>query len=126
MNPDIPKMPREELSAKLTALLLGELPADEAFILGRAIEQDAELAKLYGRLKETIGLVRETIVSSAEQSAASSPALNLSDQRREKLLAHFKTLAPKAFAEPEKHATSWLIPLAAAALVLLLGTILMP
>ncbi len=72
MNPDVPTTPREELEAKLTALLLGELPADEAFALGRSIEQDAELAKLYARLKETVGLVREATAIQAEQSAAPS------------------------------------------------------
>ena len=71
MNPEIPKTPREELEAKLTALLLGELPADEAFALGRSIEQDAELAKLNARLKETVGLVREATVAAAAQSAPS-------------------------------------------------------
>src|SRR5438445_12935915 len=99
MNPEIPT-PRGEIEARLTALLLGELPAEEAFAVGRAIEKDAELGTLYARLKETIGLVREATVSQAEQSAAPSPALKLSDQRREKLLAQFKTVQPKAFAEP--------------------------
>src|SRR2546425_9756153 len=86
MNPDVPTTPREELEAKLTALLLGELPADEAFALGRAIEQDAELAKLYARLKATVGLVQEATVAAAAQSAPSLD-LKLSSDRREKLLA---------------------------------------
>ena len=37
MNPDLP-IPRQELEAKLTSLLLGELPADEAFALGEELE----------------------------------------------------------------------------------------
>ena len=125
MNPEIPRTPQEALEAKLTALLLGELPADEAFTLGRSIEQDADLAKLYTRLNETVGLVQEATVSPAEQSSP-SPVLKLSEPRREKLLSHFKTVAPKQFAEPERHATSWFVPLAAAAVVMLFGLLALP
>src|SRR5438132_9146493 len=103
MNPDIPKTPRDELEARLTALLVGELPADEAFALGRAIEQDAELAKLYTRLKETIGLVRETAATSAGQSAGQAEPLKLSAARREKLLERFKTVKPKEFSQQRRH-----------------------
>src|SRR5438105_3241998 len=125
MNPDIPSTPREELEAKLTALLLGELPADEAFALGRYIEQDAELANLYARLKATVGLVQEATVAAAAQSAP-APDLKLSGDRREKLLAQFKTVAPKQFAEPERPRTTWAVPMAAAAIVMLLGVIALP
>jgi len=59
MNPDLPRTPREELEAKLTALLLGELPADEAFALVAPSNKTAELAKLYARLKATVGLVQK-------------------------------------------------------------------
>src|SRR5437867_11326725 len=100
MNPEIPRTPREELEARLTALLLGELPADEAFALGRAIEQDAELAKLYKRLEQTIGLVRE--ITASEAPSAQSANLKLGAQRREKLLAHFKTVNPREFAEQQE------------------------
>ena len=123
MNPDIPKTPREELEARLTALLLGELPAEEAFALGRAIEQDAELARLYARLKETISLVKET---SATPIRTSAPPLQLSQTRREKLLAQFKTVKPKQFVEAEKPGKSWINALAAAAVVMLLGALAMP
>ena len=67
MNPDFPRNPRDELEASLTALILGELPADQAFTLGRAIERDAELSKLYERLKRTIELVRQTAASPTEE-----------------------------------------------------------
>ena len=49
MNPEKPS--REEIEAKLTALLLGELPAEEAQLLRWAISQDAALAQLHDRLK---------------------------------------------------------------------------
>jgi len=54
MNPELPRNPQEELEARLTALLLGELSADEAATVRRAIEQDGELAKLFARLHHTI------------------------------------------------------------------------
>src|SRR5262245_5140942 len=96
MNPNNPS-PREEIEAQLTALLLGELPADEACALGRAIEKDPELAGVYARLKETLGFVRETFVSDKEQLPVPTPPLKLSAERREKLLAEFKTAKPIQF-----------------------------
>src|SRR6266850_5649196 len=98
MNPDLPIPPRDDLEAKLTALLLGELPADEAFALGRAIEQNPELAKTLERLTQTIRLVRETEAPIPGQVQQSEP-LRLSDKRREALLQQFKTVKPKAFTE---------------------------
>ncbi len=49
MNPDKPS--RDEIEAKLTALLLGELPEEEARLLRYTISQDPALAKLHDRLK---------------------------------------------------------------------------
>ncbi len=95
-----PGMSREEHEAQLTALILGELTPEHAFALGRAIEQDAELAKVYERLKLTIALVRETAASPVEQTAAQPAPLKLSDKRREELLQRFKTVKPKEFAKP--------------------------
>src|SRR2546423_1935466 len=60
MTPDVPNNPRAELEARLTALLLGELPADEAAALRERIAHDAELAKLYAQLEHTIELFRAT------------------------------------------------------------------
>lgn len=122
MNPESPKTPREALEARLTALLLGELSADEAAAVRRALAQDAALTKLHDQLQATIGLVRETVATQAGP-VAEQPPLKLSDDRREKLLAHFKTvpLLPK-LASDQKAKRSWLIPMSvAAALVVLLG-----
>src|SRR5208282_1712114 len=49
-----------------------------------------------------------------------------SSERREKLLAHFKTIAPKEFAKPPRRKISWLVPLAAAAAIALLAAISVP
>jgi len=118
MNPDLPHNSREELEAGLTALLLGELPPDQAAQLRRAIEQDAALAALHQRLKLTIDLVRETAVQPAGQTAVQPAPLKLSESRRQELLAHFKTVAPKEFARPRRQ--EWRSPgLVAAAAVLI-------
>ena len=59
MNPEFPQNERATMEAKLTALLLGELHADEIAALSKAMEADPELAALYERLKVTVELVRE-------------------------------------------------------------------
>ena len=93
MNPDNPS--REEMEAKLTALLLGELSEEEARMLRWAISQDPALARLLGQLKRTIGIVREVSVKPAESDSAQGTPLKLSEERRKKLLAHFQTPRPK-------------------------------
>jgi Mg-chelatase subunit ChlD/uncharacterized protein involved in exopolysaccharide biosynthesis len=100
MKPEKPKTPRQELEATLTALLLGELPAEKAAALRELMAKDAELARLYKRMEQTIGLVRETAVP-AEETTQSAP-LKLSNKRREQLLQHFKTIAPREFTKPER------------------------
>ena len=117
MNPDKPS--REEIEAKLTALLLGELPEEEVRLLRWAIAQDAELARLHERLKRTIGLVRVVSVSPAESDSSKNAALKLSDERRKKLLAHFKTGRPIKLLPPIPRERSWFVPIAVAALVIL-------
>lgn len=123
MKPDSPQPSREEIEARLTALLLGELPAEEASLLRWAITQDPQLAKLHDRLKLTIGLVREVAASPVESTSAQTAPLKLSDERREKLLAHFKTIAPKELVPLvpplEQTVIPWLRPLAVAAVVIL-------
>ncbi len=112
MNPDYSNNERAKLEAKLTALLLGELHADEVAALSKAMEADPELAALYERLKITIELVREGAAKPAELTAP----LKLSTERREKLLAQFKTVTPAAFAKPRRR-MDWLAPWAAAAVI---------
>ncbi len=96
---------REELEARLTALLLGELAPDEAASLREAIAHDPELARLYDQLKRTLELVRETIVSPEDSMLASPEPLRLSDARREKLLDSFKVLRPREFTK--RPAVNW-------------------
>jgi Mg-chelatase subunit ChlD len=127
MNPEMPQQPHDELESSLTALLLGELPHEEAAALHQKLAQDAELAKLYERLKQTINLVRETVASPASQTAGQPTPLKLSDERRQKLLQQFKTVAPKEFVPPRRRAMPWLVPVGiAAALVVIMGLAFLP
>ena len=89
MNPS-----REHIEARITALLLGELPEAEAELLRWTIAQDANLQKLHDELKSAIVLVRETVKPGAGQVQEESAPLKLSDPRRAQLLAHFKTPRP--------------------------------
>jgi Mg-chelatase subunit ChlD/type II secretory pathway pseudopilin PulG len=127
MNPELPPNPREELEQRLTALLLGELSAEESAALHRAMEQDGELAKLFARLHHTVGLVRETVASPSEPPSAQAAPAKLSTARREKLLAHFKTIAPPEFAPEKRRARFTLVEFAAVMIILgLLAAISFP
>ena len=127
MNPESPLDPRQALEASLTAMLLGELPEDQAAFLRQAIASDAELAKLHARLQHTIGLVRETAATSATEPAKQPEPLRLSEERRQQLLQSFKTIAPKEFVSAPKPRVRWLVPAAVAAGVLLVvGGLLLP
>lgn len=127
MNPEMPQKPQDELEARLTALLLGELPHDQAAALHQKLAQDAELAALYERLKLTIALVRETIATPAAQTTAPLLPLRLEEGRRQKLLQHFKTVSPKEFAQPRRRSMRWLLPVGiAAAFVVVLGGLFLP
>src|SRR5436190_6353574 len=87
MNSEKPLTPREELEVRLTALLLGELPADEAVALEERMASDPELAALHGRLRQAIELLREA-TAIPEVNPQPTPA-RLSSERRAKLLEHF-------------------------------------
>src|ERR1700761_8768943 len=111
MKPDFSHEPPHELEARITALLLGELTGAEAAALRQAIDADPELAELHDRLKETIGFVREVSANPAEPAASQATPLKLSADRREKLLAQFKTVKPKEFQPaPKRKRATWIIP----------------
>jgi secreted protein with Ig-like and vWFA domain len=129
MNGEIPSSnPRAELEARLTAFILGELPAHESSALRQAMEEDAELAALYERLKAASKLVREAATSPVEAAKEPAAPLRLSEERRQKLLAQFKTVAPKEFVrtKPKPSATTRLLEVAAvvAAMGVLAGLLL--
>src|SRR6266498_1208490 len=123
----MPRPPREALEVRLTALLLGELSDEEAAALRELIAKDALLAELHARLKRAIDLVREATATSSELATSSAAPLKLSGERRQKLLAHFKTVAPREFiSRPRRRESSWLVPLGAAAAIILLAAIAIP
>ena len=127
MNQDSPIDPRQTTESGLTALLLGEMPHEQAAALHQKLAQDPEMAKLYERLKQTINLVRETVASPAAQTANQPVPLKLSDQRRQKLLQHFKTVTPREFAEPRRSRWPRLVELGiAAGFAVILGALLLP
>lgn len=92
MNPEQPT--REQIEARITALLLGELPAAEAELLRFTISRDPELQKLHDQLKVTIGFVREAMHPTCAPVERETP-LKLAQERRQSLLAHFKTTRPQ-------------------------------
>ena len=126
MNPEFPQNEREKLEAKLTALLLGELSAHEAAALHRAMEEDPDLAALYDQLKLTIHLVREGAATPASETAPKPAPLKLSADRREKLLAQFKTITPKEFAQPPRRGIRLLELVAVVAIIAMLAALLLP
>jgi Mg-chelatase subunit ChlD/LysM repeat protein/type II secretory pathway pseudopilin PulG len=103
MNPEKPS--REQIEARITALLLGELPAEEAELLRWTISQDPELQKLHARLLLTVGFVREAMQHPADTEKTAS--LKLSDERRAKLLAHFKTPRQQPLVPPLPRESIW-------------------
>ncbi len=119
MNPESPT-PREQREARLTALLLGELPPDESAALQEIISKDAQLAALHGRLKQTIELVRETAMDPAELATEPPAPRRLGEERRQKLLAQFKTVTPQEFARPRPQRSPRRIILEMAAVIALL------
>lgn len=127
MSSDFSTDPRQALEVSLTALVLGELRADQAEFLRRAMAQDPELARTYERLRQTIDLVQETEKTPAQQPSTSPEPLKLSEVRRQELLQHFKAVAPKEFEKPPSSSFRWLVPVGIAAVFLLLaGSLLLP
>lgn len=127
MNPENPIDPRQALEPSLTALLLGELPDEQARFVRQAIATDPELAKTFERLKQTTALVRETQVRPAGEPATAPATLRLSESRREALLSRFKTVQPEQFKYPAAKLIPWLMPAAAVLLLtLMLAWALLP
>ncbi len=101
MNTPLPS-PQDELEMRVTALLLGQLSAEEASALRQEMQKIPELQKLHDRLQQTIGLVREARESSDEADTAPAERLTLSADRRARLLASFKTIRPMELAQQQQ------------------------
>jgi Mg-chelatase subunit ChlD len=129
MNPEPTPTPREQTEMRLTALLMGELSAEETVALHAQIAADPGLARLHARLRQAMALLRE---ATAEPEPATPTPARLSTERRERLLAHFKNPAPQPakpapIVKPPRSVWSWVVPLgAAAAVVFILAGLAMP
>src|SRR5258708_14620478 len=100
MTPEFPQNEREKLEAKLTTLLLGELPPHEEAALHDAMDEDTELAVLYERLKLTIGLVRESSAKPNAECGVRSAALKLSPERRGKRSGRGEAIVSRRVVRP--------------------------
>ena len=126
MTPEYKPGSPEEMEARITALLLGELPEAEAAEVRAAIKRDPELTRLCQRLKGTIELVRQASAPAAPTAAPAAP-MQLSNARRQQVLQRFKTVVPREFAASRRE-KSWsvLIPLAALLMFLLAVALFLP
>ncbi len=114
MNPEPPQTPREEIEIRITALLLGDLPLEQAAALEAQIAADPQLAALHIRLRRAMEILRESRVP--------NPPLQLSADRRARLLAAFRGIATLPAPAPlkSKPPRDWktFIPLGLAALLM--------
>jgi Mg-chelatase subunit ChlD len=110
MKTDFSKLPREEVEARITTMLFGELDADEARELMEFVAGDTELMRLHDELKATISLVQD----------ASDAAVSLSEGKRERLLQSFKVVPIETVQRERAPVRSWL---ALAAMVAFLAVV---
>jgi uncharacterized protein YegL len=116
MKTDFSKLPREEVEARITSMLFGEMPADEARELMEFVAGDVELMRLHDELKATISLVQE----------ASRSAESLSERKREKLLESFKVVPIEPRQNERGPAGSWLALAAMIAFLFVISGLMLP
>ncbi|MBE7499962.1 MAG: von Willebrand factor type A domain-containing protein [Verrucomicrobiales bacterium] len=98
MNPEPPNLPTSDPEVRLTALLLGELPPDEAAAVQQDLTRNPELARLHARLAQTIGLVRDAAHGAAARVPVPASEPKLAPELRDSLLAKLKTVVLPAVA----------------------------
>jgi Mg-chelatase subunit ChlD len=113
----------EERDARITSLLLGELPPAEAEELRQVIASDPELTRACERRECTIAMLRAACRQHPAGEPSAAPDVQepiparLSDDRREKLLEMFRSGAV-ADDEPRRwRIPSWFMPMSAAAVL---------
>jgi Mg-chelatase subunit ChlD/type II secretory pathway pseudopilin PulG len=126
MNPEQPS--RDQIEARLTALLLGELTENDAQLLRHTISQDAGLKKLHDELAATIVLVQAAVKNPLDAAGEGSGALKLASERRKKLLTHFQKPRPQEtlFWLKRIEVPSLVTVLVVLAIVALLAAMLLP
>lgn len=127
---------QEQLEVRIVAMLLGEASAFETAQLQEILAKYPELAAFHERMKGTIGLAQEvsrktTVEIGAGQAKAWTPTEQqpkLSAERRQVLMSCFRQGKEEVISlpEPKRRRMSWLAPLAAAAVVVLMGMLFIP
>jgi Mg-chelatase subunit ChlD len=128
MNPETPRTPREEQEIRLVALLLGELPPEEAAALRHQLAEDPELQRFHEELERTLPLVREAAEPPSSTGTSSQAPLRLAESRRETLLGQFRTVPlPQPLAAPGRlQDRGWILLMSlAACLTALLGLLVL-
>ncbi len=111
----------DQWEARLTALLLGELSAAESEAASQAMAKDPQLAALGERLKQTIALIRLEAACPPEPAVPIPAPAQMSEERRQDLLAKFKVIPlPGAGSQPANNASWYFTLVLAASLVALL------
>lgn len=87
--------PEEELEVRITALLLGELTAEEEAEVRAELARNPDLTRLHDRLKAVLGLVKDAVPTTELPADAIPEPLALATERREELLAIFQGGQPK-------------------------------
>ena len=100
MNSDSQPVIPPEIEVRITALLLGELPEDEATALQEQLRQNPEWALFHERMRQTLDLVREATRAGGEHAVPPTAGHRLTSARRRTLLAVFKT-APTPPSQPK-------------------------
>ena len=113
----------DERELRLTALLLGELSEADAAVLRLEIAANAELRKLHDELARTIGLVREARGASHEKTGPAVEPLTLSSDKRNRLLAAFKTVPLPAKTRKPRFIIPWREAASVAAMLAMLAGI---
>ncbi len=105
----------DQWEARLTALLLGELSTAESEAVSLAMAKDPQLASLGERLKQTIALIRQEAACPPEPAVPIPSPAQMSEERRQDLLAKFKVVPlPGAGSQPTNK-SSWYFTLGLAA-----------
>lgn len=126
MNPNKPSPPPDDFESKITALLLGELAPADARAVERAIAADPALAALRNRLQNTMSFVRDAVTQPVGSASAGAVQPRLSDKRREDLTRHFKLLARPERSAWERRWLAWLVPMTAAAALVVIAALFLP
>lgn len=90
MSDTFSQLPRPDLEAKITAMVLGELSPAEAAELKAWMAKDAELLAWQQRLERTLIRVREAVANPGERDGVVQEVRRMSEARRDQLLKQLR------------------------------------